>query len=85
MLVVCSWNVELTETEERHTADVLGALKPRDTATYRAAQRVTNVSEASGLVAKPDRVRRLASRRRCETPRRKVLRFRRGVTWCVTP
>jgi hypothetical protein len=27
--VVCSWNVELTETEERHTAVVPVALKPQ--------------------------------------------------------
>jgi hypothetical protein len=27
MLVVCSWNVELTEAEERHMAVVPGVLK----------------------------------------------------------
>jgi len=30
MLVVCSWNVELTEADERHTALVPRVLKPWD-------------------------------------------------------
>lgn len=63
MLVVCSWNVGLTETDERY---------PAFTSQFEAAVRARlaccaaceSVSEALGLVAKPVGVWRLASQGR---------------------